>query len=100
MPTAFITGITGQDGSFLAEQLLDRGWRVVGLVRRSASRNLWRLNGVLGKVELVDGDLLDLGSMIDAIRQCRPDHVYNLAAQSFVATSWRQPLLTGDVTGP
>ena len=99
MPTAFITGITGQDGSFLAEQLLDRGWRVVGLVRRSASRNLWRLNGVLGKVELVDGDLLDLGSMIDAIRQCRPDHVYNLAAQSFVATSWRQPLLTGDVTG-
>ena len=98
MPTAFITGITGQDGSFLAEQLLARGWRVVGLVRRSASRNLWRLRHILDEVELVDGDLLDLGSMVDAIRGCQPDHVYNLAAQSFVATSWRQPLLTGDVT--
>ena len=98
MPTALITGITGQDGSFLAEQLLARGWRVVGLVRRSASRNLWRLNQIIDRVELVDGDLLDLGSMVDAIRECRPEHVYNLAAQSFVATSWRQPLLTGDVT--
>lgn len=98
MPTAFITGITGQDGSFLAEQLVARGWRVVGLVRRSASRNLWRLKSTLDQIELVDGDLLDLGSMVDAIRDCRPDHVYNLAAQSFVATSWRQPLLTGDVT--
>ena len=98
MPTALITGITGQDGSFLAEQLLERGWRVVGLVRRSASRNLWRLKCILERIELVDGDLLDLGSMVDAIRECRPDHVYNLAAQSFVATSWRQPLLTGDVT--
>jgi len=98
MPTAFITGITGQDGSFLAEQLVERGWRVVGLVRRSASRNLWRLHGVLDRVELVDGDLMDLGSMVDAIRDCTPDHVYNLAAQSFVATSWRQPLLTGEVT--
>ena len=98
MPTAFITGITGQDGSFLAEQLVARGWRVVGLVRRSASRNLWRLKNVLDRIDLVDGDLLDLGSMVDAIRECRPDHVYNLAAQSFVATSWRQPLLTGDVT--
>ena len=98
MKTAFITGITGQDGSFLAEQLLDSGWRVVGLVRRSASRNLWRLTGILDRITLVDGDLLDLGSMVDAIRECRPDHIYNLAAQSFVATSWRQPLLTGDVT--
>ena len=67
-------------------------------MRRSASRNLWRLKNVLEQIELVDGDLLDLGSMVDAIRDCRPDHVYNLAAQSFVATSWRQPLLTGDVT--
>ena len=99
MPTAFITGITGQDGSFLAEQLLTRGWRVVGLVRRSASRNLWRLREIRERVELVDGDLLDLGSMIDALRGCSPEHVYNLAAQSYVATSWRQPLLTGDVTG-
>jgi len=97
--TAFITGVTGQDGSFLAEQLCERGWRVVGLVRRSASRNLWRIEHILDRVELVDGDLMDLGSMIDAIRGCDPDHVYNLAAQSFVATSWRQPLLTGDVTG-
>jgi len=97
-PTAFITGVTGQDGSFLAEQLCERGWRVVGLVRRSASRNLWRLEHILDRIELLDGDLLDLGSMIDAIRYCEPDHVYNLAAQSFVATSWRQPLLTGDVT--
>jgi len=98
MPTAFITGITGQDGSFLAEQLLAEGWTVVGLVRRSASRNLWRLSRIIDRITLVDGDLLDLGSMIDAIRHHKPDHVYNLAAQSFVATSWRQPLLTGDVT--
>jgi len=98
MRTAFITGITGQDGSFLAEQLLARGWRVVGLVRRSASRNLWRLSSILEQVDLVDGDLLDLGSLIDALREYQPEHVYNLAAQSFVATSWRQPLLTGDVT--
>jgi GDPmannose 4,6-dehydratase len=98
MPTAFITGITGQDGSFLAGQLLDLGWRVIGLVRRSSSRSLWRLEGILDKIELADGDLMDLGSMVDGIRACRPDHVYNLAAQSFVATSWRQPLLTGEVT--
>ena len=98
MPTAFITGITGQDGSFLAEQLLDDGWKVVGLVRRSASRSLWRLESVRDRISIVDGDLLDIGSMIDALRECKPDHVYNLGAQSFVATSWRQPLLTGDVT--
>jgi GDPmannose 4,6-dehydratase len=96
--TAFITGVTGQDGSFLAEQLCEQGWRVVGLVRRSASGNLWRLEHILDRIELLDGDLLDLGSMIDAIRYCEPDHIYNLAAQSFVATSWRQPLLTGEVT--
>ncbi len=98
MPTAFITGVTGQDGSFLAEQLIARGWRVVGLVRRSSSGSLWRLKGIIGKIDLVDGDLLDLGSMVDAIAECRPDHVYNLAAQSFVATSWRRPLLTGEIT--
>lgn len=97
-PTALITGITGQDGSFLAEQLLDDGWNVVGLVRRSASRNLWRLQSILDRICLVDGDLLDLGSLFDAIQAHQPDHVYNLAAQSFVATSWRQPLLTGEVT--
>lgn len=96
--TAVITGITGQDGSFLAEQLLEKGWTVVGVVRRSATQDLWRLKHILDRIELVDGDLLDLGSLIDAIRTWKPDHVYNLAAQSFVATSWRQPLLTGDVT--
>ncbi|MAY79975.1 MAG: GDP-mannose 4,6-dehydratase [Deltaproteobacteria bacterium] len=98
MPTAFITGITGQDGSFLAEQLLDAGWSVVGLARRSASRSLWRLAGIRDRITMVDGDLLDMGSMIDPLREYQPDHVYNLGAQSFVATSWRQPLLTGDVT--
>ena len=97
-PTAFITGVTGQDGSFLAEQLLEDGWTVVGLVRRSASRSLWRIAHLEGRIQLVDGDLMDLGSLVDAIRGCQPDHVYNLAAQSFVATSWRQPLLTGEVT--
>ncbi|MEC8192954.1 MAG: GDP-mannose 4,6-dehydratase [Myxococcota bacterium] len=96
--TAFITGVTGQDGSFLAEQLLEAGWTVVGLVRRSASRSLWRIAHLEGRISLVDGDLMDLGSLVDAIRDCQPDHVYNLAAQSFVATSWRQPLLTGEVT--
>ncbi|MCB9778090.1 MAG: GDP-mannose 4,6-dehydratase [Alphaproteobacteria bacterium] len=102
MPTALITGVTGQDGSFLAEQLLARGWRVVGVARRSASPNPWRIAHLLDRptdpLELREGDLLDLGSLIDLMREVRPDHVYNLAAQSFVPTSWRQPLLTGDVT--
>lgn len=96
--TAFITGITGQDGSFLAEQLVDAGWRVYGLVRRSASGNLWRLEHLNDRITLVDGDLLDFGSLVQAIDTAQPDHVYNLAAQSFVATSWKQPLLTGEVT--
>jgi GDPmannose 4,6-dehydratase len=98
MPTAFITGITGQDGSFLAEQLLSDGWKVAGLVRRSASRTLWRLRHILDRIQLVDGDLLDQGSLINALLEIQPDQVYNLAAQSFVATSWRQPVLTGEVT--
>lgn len=98
MPTAFITGITGQDGSFLAEQLLAEGYRVVGLVRRSASRTLWRILPILDQIELVDGDLLDSGSLYNALTDARPDYVYNLAAQSFVATSWRQPVLTAQVT--
>lgn len=98
MPTAFITGITGQDGSFLAEQLLAEGWTVAGLIRRSASRSLWRLHPVLNKIQLIDGDLLDQGSLINALMELQPDHVYNLAAQSFVATSWRQPVLTAEVT--
>jgi len=99
MPTAFITGITGQDGSFLAEQLIEDGWKVAGLVRRSASRTLWRIHHIQDQITLLDGDLLDQGSLINCLRETRPDHVYNLAAQSFVATSWRQPVLTGEVTG-
>ena len=98
MSTAVVTGITGQDGSFLAEQLLADGWRVVGLCRRSASPNHWRIAHLEGKLELRSADLHDLGSLIDVLREVQPDHVYNLAAQSFVPTSWRQPLLTGEVT--
>jgi GDPmannose 4,6-dehydratase len=98
MPTAFITGITGQDGSFLAEQLLADGYRVVGLVRRSASRTLWRILHIVDRIELLDGDLLDPGSLHGALSAVRPDYIYNLAAQSFVATSWRQPVLTAQVT--
>lgn len=95
---ALITGITGQDGSYLAEFLLEKGYRVSGLVRRSSSLNLDRLAGVIDKIELVSGDLLDQNSLVSAIQQCEPDEVYNLAAQSFVATSWRQSELTGQFT--
>jgi GDPmannose 4,6-dehydratase len=103
MPTALITGITGQDGAYLAALLLEKGYRVVGLARRSASAD--RVNerlrwlGVLEQVELVDGDLLDLSSLIRIVQDVKPDEVYNLAAQSFVAASWQQPLLTGSATG-
>lgn len=97
MPRALITGITGQDGSFLAEQLLESGWDVVGLHRRSASPNHWRI-AHLDRLVLDSADLLDMGSLIDVLRRHRPQHVYNLAAQSFVPTSWRQPVLTGEVT--
>ena len=103
MPTALITGITGQDGAYLAALLLDKGYRVVGLARRSASADRvderLRWLGVLDRVELADGDLLDLSSLIRIIQDVAPDEVYNLAAQSFVAASWQQPLLTGSVTG-
>lgn len=101
MPVALITGITGQDGSFLAEQLLSAGWTVVGMRRRSASPNLWRLQGILDheRFRLVHGDLLDTGSLVRVLTDSRPDHVYNLAAQSFVPTSWEQPVYTGEATG-
>ena len=103
MPTALITGITGQDGAYLAELLLGRGYRVCGLVRRSASSDVigerLRWIGVIDRVELIDGDLTDLSSLIRIIERTRPDEIYNLAAQSFVAASWHQPLLTGTVTG-
>lgn len=101
--TALITGVTGQDGSYLAQLLLNRGYRVCGIApRRSTSDvNLSRLEwlGVKEKVELFDGDLGDLGSLIRSVQECQPDEVYNLAAQSFVQTSWSQPVLTGQVTG-
>jgi GDPmannose 4,6-dehydratase len=101
VPVALITGITGQDGSFLAEQLLAAGWTVVGMRRRSASPNLWRLQAILDRAQfrLVHGDLLDTGSLVRVLSDCQPDHVYNLAAQSFVPTSWEQPVYTGEATG-
>jgi GDPmannose 4,6-dehydratase len=96
--SALITGITGQDGSYLTELLLEKGYRVSGLVRRSSSPNLDRLANVVDQLELVSGDLLDQNSLVAAIEQTKPDEVYNLAAQSFVATSWRQADLTGEFT--
>ncbi|MEC8382268.1 MAG: GDP-mannose 4,6-dehydratase [Myxococcota bacterium] len=99
MPVALITGITGQDGSFLAEQLLELGWSVFGMIRRSASPNHWRIHHLKDKLTLLDGDLTDLASIMRVMAEVKPDHIYNLASQSYVATSWKQPLLTGDVTG-
>ncbi|WP_159014053.1 GDP-mannose 4,6-dehydratase [Acidisoma sp. S159] len=103
MTTALVTGITGQDGGYLAQLLLAKGYRVVGLLRRSASSDVigerLRWLGILDKVELIDGNLSDLSSLIRIIQDVAPDEVYNLAAQSFVAASWQQPLLTGAVTG-
>jgi GDPmannose 4,6-dehydratase len=103
MPTCLITGVTGQDGAYLSQLLLEKGYRVVGMMRRSASSDLvgerLRWLGILGDVELVDGNLIDLSSMIRLLQTYQPDEVYNLGAQSFVAASWNQPLLTGEVTG-
>src|SRR5262249_35813485 len=99
MPSSLITGITGQDGSYLAELLLDKGYTVYGLVRRTSSPNLERIGHLMPRLKLISGDLLDLSSLVAALRESSPDEVYNLAAQSFVAASWGQPLLTGDVTG-
>ena len=102
MPTALITGITGQDGAYLSKHLLHQGYRVVGLLRRSASSDVigerLRWLGILDEVELHDANLIDLSSIIRTIEQVRPNEIYNLAAQSFVAASWQQPLLTGTVT--
>ncbi len=95
---ALITGITGQDGSYLAELLLDQGYEVIGLVRRTSTINFARIQHIQERIELVSGDLLDQGSLISALKEWRPQEVYNLAAQSFVMTSWRQPVFTGDVT--
>jgi GDPmannose 4,6-dehydratase len=98
MPTALITGITGQDGSYLAEYLLGQGYRVVGMVRRSSTVNFERIEHIQDDVELVPGDLLDQMSLVDALHTYQPREVYNLAAQSFVPTSWRQPVFTGEAT--
>ena len=95
---ALITGITGQDGSYLAEFLLDQGYKVIGMVRRTSTINFSRIQHFQDRVELVSGDLLDQGSLITTISDWHPHEVYNLAAQSFVPASWRQPVFTGNVT--
>src|SRR5882672_6433757 len=96
---ALITGVTGQDGSYLAELLLEKGYEVVGVVRRSSTVNFERLAHIQDRLHLVPGDLLDQGSLVGILAEHRPAEVYNLAAQSFVMTSFSQPVLTGDVTG-
>ena len=95
---ALITGITGQDGSYLAEFLLDQGYEVVGMVRRSSTINFERIKHIQDQLEIASGDLLDQASLIDILERYRPHEVYNLAAQSFVQTSWSQPVFTGEVT--
>ena len=97
--TALITGITGQDGSYLAEFLLEKGYRVVGVVRRSSTTPYERIAHLVVRIELVSADLLDQTSIVDALAEVQPHEIYNLAAQSFVATSWTQPVLTGEFTG-
>jgi GDPmannose 4,6-dehydratase len=98
MPKAMITGITGQDGSYLAEYLLEKGYDVVGMVRRTSTVNFSRIQHIQDRLALVSGDLLDQGSLISILQEHQPDEIYNLAAQSFVPTSWEQPVFTGEVT--
>ena len=98
MKTALVTGITGQDGSYLAELLLEKGYRVVGMVRRLSLENYGRIEHLANRVEMVQGDLLDQASLAHVLREYEPDEVYNLAAMSFVPTSWNQPVLTGEFT--
>jgi len=97
--TALITGITGQDGSYLAEFLLAKGYHVYGLERRTSSKNHQNIKHILSKITLVSGDLVDEASLVHALKEAKPDEVYNLAAQSFVTASWKQPIFTSDVTG-
>jgi GDPmannose 4,6-dehydratase len=103
MKRALITGVTGQDGAYLSKLLLEKGYEVFGLLRRSASADVidarLRWLGIAGQVRLLDGDLLDLSGVLRVLAQAKPDEVYNLGAQSFVKSSWNQPLLTGQVTG-
>ncbi len=96
---ALITGITGQDGSYLAEFLLSKGYDVYGMVRRSSSETTQRVDHIRDQITFMQGDLLDQASLVKVIEESRPDEVYNLAAQSFVPTSWNQPVLTGEFTG-
>ena len=96
--TALITGITGQDGSYLAEHLLAKGYHVVGVIRRSSTTPYERIAHLVEKVELVSADLLDQTSLTDVVQATKPAEIYNLAAQSFVQTSWQQPVLTGEFT--
>jgi GDPmannose 4,6-dehydratase len=96
---ALITGITGQDGSYLAELLLDKGYEVFGLVRRSSTVSLERVEHIEERITILSGDLLDQNSLLTAFEEVKPDEVYNLAAQSFVPASWSQPVLTGEATG-
>ena len=98
MPTALITGVTGQDGSYLAELLLEQGYTVVGMVRRTSTINFDRIRHIQNEIEIVQGDLLDQMSLISILQEYRPQEVYNLAAQSFVPTSFTQPVLTGEFT--
>jgi len=98
MPTALITGVTGQDGSYLAELLLAKGYRVVGVVRRTSHDSYERIQHLVGRMEIVPADLLDQHSLQNVVTASAPDEVYNLAAQSFVPTSWSQPVLTGEFT--
>ena len=98
MKTALITGLSGQDGSYLAEHLLDEGYKVFGLLRHTSSPNLWRLSHLMDRVEIVNGDLLDQNSLTNAVAAAEPDEVYNLAAQSFVPASFSQPVMTGEFT--
>ena len=96
---ALITGITGQDGSYLADFLLEKGYEIYGMVRRSSVENFSRIEHIRDKLKFVQADLLDQLSIIDAVKESRPDEIYNLGAMSFVPTSWKQPVLTGEFTG-
>ncbi len=98
MKRALITGITGQDGSYLAELLLEKGYQVYGMVRRASTENFVRIEHLRERIHLLQGDLLDQSSLLEALASSTPDEVYNLAAQSFVPTSWNQPVLTGEFT--
>ena len=100
MPTALITGVTGQDGSYLAEFLLEQGYDIIGMVRRTSTINFHRIEHIQDKLTLVQGDLLDQVSLLHILEEYKPDEVYNLAAQSFVPTAWVHPVFTGEATAP